>query len=69
MIVDYHMHLRDEEERIAHRVEAIEVFAEQARRAEIDDIGFTEHVYYFVLTRPLWTIPYHTERCVYDLDA
>ena len=34
----------------------------------VDEIGFTEHVYYFHQTRPLWSIPYQLERCVYDLD-
>ena len=33
MIVDYHMHLRDPDERIVHTVEAIERFVETARRA------------------------------------
>jgi histidinol-phosphatase (PHP family) len=68
VIADYHMHLRDEEEHIAHEVSAIEPFVEAARAARVDEIAFTEHVYYFRQTRPLWHVPYHTERCVYDLD-
>lgn len=69
MIVDYHMHLRDPEERIDHTVEGIERFVETAAARGVDEIGFTEHVYYFRQTFELWTSPYQTERCVYDLDA
>jgi histidinol-phosphatase (PHP family) len=69
VIVDYHMHLRDPEERIAHSVEAVEPFVETARACGVDEIGFTEHVYYFRQTFPLWTETYQTERCVYDLDT
>ena len=69
MIVDYHLHLRDPDERIAHRVDAVEPFVETAARRGVDEIGFTEHVYYFRQTRALWDRPYESERCVYDLDA
>jgi histidinol-phosphatase (PHP family) len=69
VILDYHMHLRDPEERIDHTVEAVERFVEVAAERGVDEIGFTEHVYYFTATRPLWSRPYQTERCVYDLDA
>ncbi len=69
MIVDYHMHLRDPEERIDHTLEGIERFVQTAAARGVDEIGFTEHVYYFRQTRELWTRPYETERCVYDLDA
>lgn len=69
MIVDYHMHLRDETGSIAHRADAVEPFVERAREAGVDEIGFTEHVYYFRQTREVWSLPYQTERCVYELDA
>ena len=69
MIVDYHLHLRDPDERIAHRVDAVEPFVETAARRGVDEIGFTEHDYYFRQTRALWDRPYELERCVYDLDA
>ena len=69
MIVDYHMHLRESQERIAHTADAVEPFIETAAEHGVDEIGFTEHVYYFRQTRPLWELPYQTERCVYDLDA
>jgi histidinol-phosphatase (PHP family) len=69
MIVDYHMHLRDPEERIDHAFHAVERFVERAAERGVDEIGFTEHVYYFRQTRPIWTRDYESERCVYDLDA
>jgi len=69
VILDYHMHLRDPDERIVHTLEAVERFVETASARGVDEIGFTEHVYYFHQTRPVWTLPYQTERCVYDLDG
>jgi histidinol-phosphatase (PHP family) len=69
VIVDYHMHLRDEAGGIDHTAGAAERFVERAAERGVDEIGFTEHVYYFAQTRDLWTVPYYTERCVYDLDA
>ena len=69
MIVDYHMHLRNERGEIAHETRSVDPFVEAARAAGLDEIGFTEHVYYFRQTRSLWTVPYHSERCVYDLEA
>jgi histidinol-phosphatase (PHP family) len=69
VIVDYHMHLRTEDEQIAHEPAAVEPFVATARAAGVDEICFTEHVYYFTQTRTLWTVPYQVERCTYDLDA
>ena len=69
MIVDYHMHLRNEREEIAHDAASVEPFVDAAARAGVDEIGFTEHAYYFTQLRTLWSVPYQTERCVYDLDA
>jgi histidinol-phosphatase (PHP family) len=68
VIADYHMHLRDEDEEIAHRASAIAPFLETAQARGVDEIGFTEHVYYFRQTRPLWHVPYHLDRCMYDLE-
>ena len=68
MIVDYHMHLRDSDESLAHRLDAIEAYVLHARRAGVEEIGFSEHVYYFRPTRPLWDLTYQTERCVYELE-
>jgi histidinol-phosphatase (PHP family) len=68
VIVDYHMHLRNPREEIAHDTWSVEPFVAAAERTGVDEIGFTEHVYYFKQTRSLWTVPYQSERCVYDLD-
>jgi histidinol-phosphatase (PHP family) len=68
MIVDYHMHLRDPDERIDHTVVAVERFVEKAAERGVDEIGFTEHLYYFEQTRQLWDQQYMLERCLYDLD-
>jgi histidinol-phosphatase (PHP family) len=69
VIVDYHMHLRAPDESIRHTVDAVESYVEAAAERGIDEIGFTEHVYYFEQTRRLWSVPYQVERCKYDLDA
>jgi histidinol-phosphatase (PHP family) len=69
VIVDYHMHLRDERNDIDHTADAAEKFVRRARERGVDEIGFTEHVYYFRQTRECWSRPYQTERCVYDLDV
>ncbi len=69
MIVDYHMHLRDPEERIEHAFHAVERFVETAAARGVDEIGFTEHVYYFAQTRPVWSLPYQIDRCHHDLET
>jgi histidinol-phosphatase (PHP family) len=73
VIVDYHMHLRAPKENgsepLLHTTETLERFVERASERGVDEIGFTEHVYYFEQTRPVWVLPYHLERCAYDLDA
>jgi len=68
VIVDYHMHLRAPDGQIEHTVEAVEPYVETAADRNVDEIGFTEHVYYFEQTRHLWSMPYHLERCVYDIE-
>ncbi len=68
MIADYHMHLRDEHEEVAHSAAGIEPFVETALGRGVDEIGFAEHVYYFRQTRPLWHVPYHVDRCSHDLE-
>jgi len=69
VILDYHMHLRDPYERVVHSLEAVERFVVAAAERGVDEIGFSEHVYYFRQTRRAWALEYQTERCVYDLDA
>ncbi len=68
MIVDYHLHLRDEAGELEHSVAAVERFAEAADRRGVAEIGLTEHVYYFRQTERLWTVPYQIDRCRHDLD-
>ena len=68
MIVDYHMHLRAPDESLDHTVAGVERFVELAAERGIDEIGFTEHVYYFAQTRDLWTVPYHLRHCKHDLE-
>ena len=68
MIVDYHMHLRNDREQIAHDTGAVSPFVHAARAAGVDEIGFTEHGYYFTQLRTLWSVPYQSERCAYDLE-
>lgn len=68
MIVDYHMHLRDDGGGIDHTADAAERFVERATERGVDEIGFTEHVYYFAQTRAFWPWPYYQERCHFDLD-
>jgi len=69
VIVDYHMHLRDAAGGIDHTADAAERFVEVAAERGIDEIGFTEHVYYFEQTASFWPWPYYRERCHFDLDA
>ncbi len=69
MIVDYHMHLRGPGERVDHTAAAAEPFVETATRRGVDEIGFSEHVYYFRQAAEIWEVPYQVERCVRDLDA
>jgi histidinol-phosphatase (PHP family) len=73
VIVDYHMHLRrpgeGDVEELDHTADAAERYVEVAAERGVDEIGFTEHVYYFRQTAELWTHPYYTSRCTRDLDT
>ncbi len=73
MIVDYHMHLRGpangREGPVELTVEAVERFVEQAAARGVDEIAFTEHMYYFHQAEPLLGHPYHRERVAHDLDT
>jgi histidinol-phosphatase (PHP family) len=72
MIVDYHMHLRGpangREGPVELTVETVERFVEQANARGVDEIGFTEHMYYFRQTEGLLGHPYHRARVAHDLD-
>ena len=73
MIVDYHVHLRGapdgDEGPIEHSLEAIERYVETAERAGVDEIGFTEHVYYFREFAALLAHPYYVARVAHDLET
>ena len=72
MIVDYHMHLRGRangrEGPVELTVEAVERFAAQAGERGVDEIAFTEHMYYFRQAEPFLSHPYHRGRVGHDLD-
>jgi histidinol-phosphatase (PHP family) len=68
VILDYHMHLRNERQEIVHETSTVDPFVEAAHAAGVDEIGFTEHGYYFTQLRTLLSVEYQTERCVFDLD-
>jgi len=68
VIVDYHMHLRDSAGELDFTVERAERWVETAVERGLDEIGFSEHGYYFEQTRHLWDEPWMLERCGHDLD-
>jgi histidinol-phosphatase (PHP family) len=68
VIVDYHMHLREDGQHVSHRVETVERWVERAASRGVDEIGFTEHVYYFLETRPLLTVPYQIDHCHVSIE-
>jgi len=47
VIVDYHMHLREHEDGkpATYSADRVEEYVEQARRAGVDEIGFSDHVF------------------------
>ena len=73
MIVDYHVHLRGavetEEGPLEHTVEAVERYVEAAARAGVDEVGFTEHLYYFREFGELLSHPYYVARLGHGLDS
>jgi histidinol-phosphatase (PHP family) len=72
VLVDYHLHLRkrdQQREEADHTRSAVERYAETAVERGLDEIGISEHVYYFRETRDFWELPYQLERCVQSLDA
>ncbi|HEY7195785.1 MAG TPA: histidinol-phosphatase [Gaiellaceae bacterium] len=73
MIVDYHVHLRGPSEGregpVDHTPGAIEPYVETAVARGVDEVGFTEHLYYFREFEPLVEHPYQRERIGHDLDT
>lgn len=71
VLVDYHLHLRkpdQEREEVDHTQAAVERYAETAVERGVDEIGISEHVYYFRETSDVWELPYQRERCKQSLD-
>jgi histidinol-phosphatase (PHP family) len=68
VIVDYHTHLREEGQRVSYTVETVERWVAEAARRGVDEIGFTEHFYYFLETRPLLTVPYQIDHCHISME-
>ena len=72
MILDYHTHLRGLSESgegpVEHTPAAVERFAQAAATAGVDEIGFTEHLYYFREFDELVKHPYQRDRLGHDID-
>lgn len=71
MVVDYHLHLRalrGDVEQIDHTLDAVERYVGRAQECGVDEIGLSEHVYYFRQTEAIWELPYQQARCRHDLD-
>jgi histidinol-phosphatase (PHP family) len=73
VIVDYHMHLRGASEgsegTIDHSPAAIERYVEVAASRGVDEIGFTEHLYYFREFDGVVEHPYQRSRIGHDLET
>jgi histidinol-phosphatase (PHP family) len=73
VIVDYHMHLRGPSEGnegpIDHSLAAVERYVEVAVARGVDEIGFTEHIYYFREFESMVEHPYQRSRLGHDLDT
>jgi histidinol-phosphatase (PHP family) len=69
VIVDYHMHLRGSDTGPAtYSADKAEEYAEQARRAGIDEIGFSDHSFKFGQARDIWELEWLSSRGTDDLD-
>ncbi len=74
MILDYHMHLRGpgpgpDEGPIEHSAAAVDAYVDSAAARGVDEIGFTEHLYYFRQFEGLVTHPYQRNRMGHDLET
>jgi hypothetical protein len=54
VIVDYHMHLRNEREEVSHDTWSVDPFVDAARAAGVDEIGMTEHERRESRQVPIW---------------
>jgi histidinol-phosphatase (PHP family) len=68
VIVDYHLHLRDEDQHVSYTVETVERWVETAASRGVDELGFTEHYYYFLEARTLLTVPYQIDHCHISIE-
>jgi histidinol-phosphatase (PHP family) len=74
MLTDYHVHLREDEdreppERGAFTSANVERYIAAAEAAGIAELGCSEHVYRFVQALELWRHPFWEEQARDDLDA
>jgi histidinol-phosphatase (PHP family) len=74
MLTDYHLHLRPDESREPPFerwfTEAnVELYLQAARKAGIEELGVSEHVYRFRQALDLWRHPLWLENANDDLDA
>jgi histidinol-phosphatase (PHP family) len=73
MLTDYHLHLRPDEEGTSFEryftTENVERYLEAAKRAGIEELGVSEHVYRFRAALDLWQHPLWVENAVDDLDS
>src|SRR6187200_2751019 len=74
MLTDYHVHLREDEdreppERDAFTTENVDRYLAAAAEAGIEEIGCSEHVYRFTQALEVWRHPFWEEQACDDLDA
>jgi histidinol-phosphatase (PHP family) len=74
MLTDYHVHLREDEDRTPPEHEAfttanVERYLTAAEEAGIAELGCSEHVYRFAQALELWRHPFWEEQARDDLDA
>ncbi|MGH2763432.1 MAG: histidinol-phosphatase HisJ family protein [Thermoleophilaceae bacterium] len=73
MLTDYHVHLRDDEDRSDPRSGPFtranaERYREAAAERGIEELGVAEHVYRFAQALEVWTHPFWQRQAVDDLD-
>jgi histidinol-phosphatase (PHP family) len=74
VLTDYHVHLRPDDddgppERFAFTLDNVERYLEAARRAGVDVLGCSEHVYRFRDALAIWRHPFWEEQAKDDLAA
>jgi histidinol-phosphatase (PHP family) len=74
LLTDYHLHLRPDDddgppERFAFTPENVESYLEAARRAGVEELGCSEHVYRFRDALAIWRHPFWEEQARDDLGA